>query len=93
MAQLPLAASTSHATIPCSWLLGLSVGCISDTFCVASIIDDDATGTMGKDKCNNQCKMLQKREKRPLIATRGAETVGAASNCVCLQPNMVRVTE
>lgn len=60
MAQPPLAALTTHATIPCSWLLGLSAGRLSDTYCLLLIIDDDATGTMGEDKCNNQCKMLQK---------------------------------
>lgn len=93
MAQPPLAALTTHATIPCSWLLGLSAGRLSDTYCLVLIIDDDATGTMGEDKCNNQCKMLQKvRETSPLAAG-GPETAGEASNWVCLQPNMVRVTE
>lgn len=63
MAQLPLAAFTSPATNPCSWLFGLSVGCLSDIYCSPLIIDDDAIGTMDEDKCNGQLEMLQKCKK------------------------------
>jgi len=74
-------------------MLGLSVGHLSDTYCLVLIIDDDATGTMGEDKCNGQLKMLKKCKKHPLIATRRADTIVATKNCVCLQPDAVKETE
>lgn len=70
MVQLPLAALPGPATNPCSWLFGLSVGCLSDTYSSALIIDDDAIGTIGEDKCNSQLEMLQKCKKCPLVAKR-----------------------
>lgn len=84
MAQLPLAAFASPATNPCSWLLGLSVGCLSDIYCAPSIIDDDAIGTMDGCKCAGQLEVLQKCEKWPLLGKRGAEMVAAPKKKMCL---------
>lgn len=91
MAQLPLAAFTSPATNPCSWLFGLSVGRLLDIYCLPLIIDDNAIGTVDKDMCNSQLEMLQQCKKCPLIGNRGGETF--AKKCARLQPNTVRETE
>lgn len=76
MAQLPLAAFTSPDTKPCSWLFGLSVGCLSDIYCPPLIIDDNAIGTMEEYKCNGQLEMLRKCKKCSLLGKkRRAEMV------------------
>lgn len=90
MVQLPLAALTGPATNPCSWMFGLSVGCLSDTYSSALIIDDNAIGTIGKDKCNSQSEMLQECEKCPLIAKRRGGMVVTPKKCDCPQPDTVR---
>lgn len=73
MAQLPLAAFTSPATNPCSWLFGHSVGCRSDIHCSALIIDGDAVGTLDEYKRNSQLEMLQKCKKCPILGKSAAE--------------------
>lgn len=93
MAQLPLAAFTSPATNLCSWMLGLSVGCLLDIYCPPLIIDDNAIGTVDGDKCNSQLEMLQKCNRCPIIGNRGGEIFVTPKKRVCLQPNTVRETE
>lgn len=78
---------------PCSWLLGLSVGCLLDIYCSPLIIDDNAIGTVDGDKCNSLLEMLPKCKRCPVIGNRGGEILVTPKKCVCLQPNTVRETE
>lgn len=69
------------------------MGCRSDIYSLALIIDDDAIGTMDEDKCDGQLEMLRKCKKCPLLGKRGPDIVVTPTKCVCLQPNTVRETE